>query len=83
MNSCIRTYPSLPSICSVSVFHLGPIFAVAVSVLGTVLGLLCTVTVCVSEVLEQPTCRKLSWWLAIEAKTGGGGAQGFAQVWRA
>lgn len=31
-------------------------------------------------VKEQPTCRKLSCWLAIKAKAGGGGVQGFA--WR-
>lgn len=31
------------------------------------------------EILEQPSCRKLAYWLAREASEGGGGAQGFAR----
>ena len=62
---------------------LGLILAVVVCVLGTALGLLCTVIVSVSGVLKQLTCRKLTCWLAIQVEAGGGGAQGFAPVWKA
>ena len=83
VNNCVGillagwSFTSWSTVCSCSLCLRVALRSQVLAGFGGRVGLVACRVRLTGGVLEQPTWRKLAWWLVSEAEEGGGGAQGF------